>query len=108
KENVPLEAFTPEWLRGQLDAIHTMMFDKAKAFREANTRDAATYDELKTLVEQGGFVRCWFEPGREAEAKIKAETKATVRCIPLDQDGEGVCVYSGKPTKTRVLFAQAY
>jgi prolyl-tRNA synthetase len=54
-------------------------------------------------------VRCFFEPDREAEAKIKSETKATVRCIPFGQPGtSGKCVYSGKDTSTQVLFAQAY
>jgi prolyl-tRNA synthetase len=54
-------------------------------------------------------VRCYFEPNREAEAKIKEETKGTVRCIPFDQPSEpGKCVYTGKETKTQVLFAQSY
>jgi prolyl-tRNA synthetase len=89
--------------------MHVTLFERAKAFRDENTRDASSYDELKKLIaEQPGFVRCWFEQGKEAEAKIKEETKATVRCIPLEQSGEGVCIYSGKPTRTRVLFAQSY
>jgi prolyl-tRNA synthetase len=109
KENVALDALSPQWLQNKLDEIHAMMFEKARNFREQNMRDAHSYDELKTLVEQGGFVRCYFAPDRDAEAKIKAETKATVRCIPLQQSaGEGKCVYSGKPTSTQVLFAQAY
>ena len=54
-------------------------------------------------------MRCYFEPDKAAEAKIKTETKATVRCIPLDQPTQtGVCIYSGKPTATQVLFALAY
>ena len=111
KETVTLADATAGWLQVKLDAMHSALFERAKAFRTARTRDASTYDELKTLVadETGGFVRCWFEPGREAEATIKEQTKATVRCIPLDdQGGEGTCIYSGKPTKTRVLFAQSY
>ena len=56
------------------------MFEKAKQFQIANTRDAATYDEFKKIIaEHGGFVRCYFQPDREAEKKIKEETKATVR-----------------------------
>ena len=110
KETVNLADVTgPAWLQTKLDAMHVTLFERAKAFREASTRDASSYDELKKIVaEQGGFIRCWFEPGKEAEMKIKEETKATVRCIPLDQSGEGVCIYSGKSTRTRVLFAQSY
>jgi prolyl-tRNA synthetase len=99
-----------QWLRSKLDAMHATLFDRARQFREQNTRRAGSYDEMKKLlVEQGGFVRCWFEPSRENEAKIKDETKATVRCIPLDQPGGGgTCIFSGKPTSTEVLFAVAY
>ena len=61
------------------------------------------------MKEQGGFVRCYFEPDRAAEARIKEETKATVRCIPFDQpDGPGKSIYDGRETRTQVLFAQAY
>jgi prolyl-tRNA synthetase len=100
----------PDWLRTRLDAAHRALFDKAKTFRDQNTREASTYDELKRIVkEQGGFVRCFFKPGRAAEARIKEETKATVRCIPFDQPGtKGKCVYTGEETDTQVLFAQAY
>lgn len=109
KEFVKLDDVSKPWLTGKLDSIQNLMFEKAKAYRDANTRDAGSYDEMKSILEkQGGFVRAWFEPGREAEAKIKEETKATVRCIPFDQAGEGVCIFSGRPTKTRVLFALAY
>lgn len=110
KETVNLADVTgAAWLQTKLDAMHITLFDRAKAFRESNTRDANSYDEMRKIVaEQGGFVRAWFEPSREAEAKIKEETKATVRCIPLEQSGEGTCIFSGKPTRTRVLFAQSY
>jgi prolyl-tRNA synthetase len=110
KESVPLASATREWLAGKLDEMHTMLFERARAFRDSKTRDAATYDELKKMIaEDGGFVRCYFEPGKEAEAKIKEETKATVRCIPLEQaQYEGECILSGKPTKTQVLFALSY
>ena len=110
KETIAADQVTAPWLREQLDAAHRQMFDKAKAFQESSTRAAATYDELKqTLDAHGGLVRCWFTPGKEAEAKIKAETKATVRCIPFDQPGgEGKCILSGEMTTTQVLFALAY
>ena len=61
------------------------------------------------LKEKGGFVRCYFQPDRANEAKIKEETKATVRCVPFDQTGTaGKDIYTGKETQTQVLFAQAY
>ncbi len=86
------------------------MFDRARTFRDANTRRADSYDELKRIVgKEGGFVRCFFKPDRANEAKIKEETKATVRCIPLEQSGlSGRCIYTGEPTDTEVLFAVAY
>jgi prolyl-tRNA synthetase len=110
KETVALDVFSAEWLRAKLEEVHQAMYDKALAFQKENTRDASSYDQMKEILEkQGGFVRCWFAQDPDAETKIKAETKATVRCIPLDQPGgEGTCIYSGKPTKTQVLFAQAY
>jgi len=99
-----------DWLRTRLEAAHRALFDKALQYREANTRNAGSYDEMKKILkEQGGFVRCYFEPDRAAEARIKEETKATVRCIPFDQPGTGgKSIYDGRETKTQVLFAQAY
>jgi len=86
------------------------MFEKARAFRDASIHAAATFDEMKEILEKkGGFVRVWFKPSREAEAKIKEQTKATVRCIPFDQaGGTGKCIYTGEETGTQVLFAVAY
>ena len=110
KETVQLATVTREWLRGKLEDVHHAMFDKALKFREESTRWADSYDQMKKILEtQGGFVRCWFNPGKEVEARIKDETKATVRCIPFDQPGgEGKDIYTGEPSKTQVLFAQAY
>ncbi len=110
KMTLPLSEISAPWLRDRMSDIHRAMFDKAKAFRDANTRDANSYDELKQIIsERGGFVRAWFKPGKAAETKIKEETKATVRCIPLDEPaGEGKCIYTGESTTTRVVFAQAY
>jgi prolyl-tRNA synthetase len=100
----------PQWLRSRLDAAHNAMFQKARAFREANTRDASSYDEMKQILEkQGGFVRAFFNPDRQAEARIKQETKATVRVIPFEQPGtKGKDIFTGEETGTQVLFAHAY
>jgi prolyl-tRNA synthetase len=110
KETVGLDDLSPQWLSSKLDEVHAALVERARKYRDENTRDASTYDEMKKIIaEQGGFVRCFFEPDRPAEAKIKAETKATVRCIPFEQSGNsGKCIFSGKETKTQVLFAQAY
>jgi len=113
KENVPVATITADWLRGQLDAVQKAMFEKARTFRDASIRTATTYDEFKKLIaETGGFVRCYFTPSREIEAKIKEETKATVRCIPFDYNTPdspvGKDIYTGQETKTQVIFAQAY
>ena len=108
KETVPLAAVSAEWLRGQLDAVQKAMLNKARAFRDANLKTAANYEELKKAVEAGGFVRCYFTPNREIEAKIKEQTKATVRCIPFEQGGPGKDVYTSEETATQVVFAQAY
>jgi prolyl-tRNA synthetase len=110
KEIINLSQVSVAWLRGKLDEVHQAMYDKALKFRDANTRSASSYEELKKiLANEGGFVRCFFKPDRANEAKIKEETKATVRCIPFEQSGKsGKCIYTGEETSTEVLFAQAY
>ena len=110
KENVSIGDISPQWLSSKLAELHTALLERARKFRDENTRQAASYDEMKKiLAEQGGFVRCYFEPDQAAEAKIKADTKATVRCIPFDQPAaSGKCIYSGRETKVQVLFALAY
>jgi prolyl-tRNA synthetase len=110
KQVVPLAQATAAWLRGGLERQQQLLFDRALAFREANTRRAGSYDELKQILEEhGGFVRCWFKEDAATEARIQDETKATVRSIPFGQSGEtGRCIVSGEETSTEVLFAQAY
>jgi prolyl-tRNA synthetase len=110
KEVVPLGTASASWLRRKLDEVQSAMLEKARKFTAENTRRASSYEEMKKILsEQGGLVRAWFAPGREAEMKIKGETKATVRCIPFDQPGgTGKCVYSGAETDVEVIFGQAY
>jgi prolyl-tRNA synthetase len=110
KHTIKLDEVTPGWLRGKLDAAHDALLQRARKFRDDNTRRASSYDELKQILkEHGGLIRAFFKPGREQEARIKEETKATVRCIPFDQPGtSGKCIYTGEETSTEVLFAQAY
>jgi prolyl-tRNA synthetase len=109
KETVKLADLSAAWLRGRLDAMQKALFERALKHRDANTHRAGSYDELKKLLEKGGFVRCFFQPSRENEAKIKDETKATVRCMPFDAQGKtGKCIYSGKDGAPEVIFAVAY
>jgi prolyl-tRNA synthetase len=110
KEVVDAEQLSHDWLAAKLETVQVEMFERASAFRVENTREAGSYDELKRLVaEQPGFVRCFFKPDPEREAKIKEETKATVRCLPLDAQGRtGACILTGEEGAPEVLFAQSY
>ena len=110
KVAVPFAEVSKAWFEGKLNQAHDLLFAKAQKFRDEHTHRANTYDELKKLVSEGsGFVRCYFEPDRESEKRIKTDTKATVRCVPFDQPKvPGTDVYTGKPTSTEVIFAVAY
>jgi prolyl-tRNA synthetase len=93
-----------------LEQIQDNLYQKALARREAKTSKADTFDEFKCILEETpGFVSAHWDGTAETEQKIKEETKATIRCIPLNNKKEdGKCVYSGKPSTQRVLFARAY
>jgi len=110
KRFVDLAEATPQWFCKLMGEAQQALLDRATAFRDEHTVEVQTYDELRqALLDRKGFVRCWFLEDAEAEAKIKEETKGTVRCIPFEQSGAtGKCVYSGKDTKEQVLFSVAY
>ncbi|MDN3668297.1 proline--tRNA ligase [Echinicola jeungdonensis] len=93
-----------------LDEIQANIYKKAKDYRADNTRKVNDWDEFKKVLEEkGGFISAHWDGTAETEEKIKDLTKATIRCIPLDQvKEEGACVLTGKPSKGRVLFAKAY
>jgi len=93
-----------------LDEIQSGLYNRALAFREENTRKADTYEEFKQILDdKGGFILAHWDGTIETEEKIKEETKATIRCIPLEPVAEeGKCIYSGKPSAHRVVFARAY
>ena len=93
-----------------LDEIQKNIFTKAHDFRAASTHYVDSYDEFKKVLdEKGGFVFAHWDGTSETEVKIKNDTKATIRCIPLDQPEEaGVCMVTGKPSNKRVLFARSY
>ncbi len=98
------------YIVGLLGEIQTNLFNRAQSFRIENTHEVDSYEEFKTRVEkEGGFYLAHWDGTKETEQKIKEETKATIRCIPLDQKEEkGICMYSGKPSVGRVIFAKAY
>ena len=99
-----------EHIPALLDDIQKNIFTKALKFREENTFYTDSWDEFKDIIEnRGGFVMAHFDGTRETEEEIKNQTKATVRCIPLDSpDEKGKCILTGKPSERRVLFARAY
>ncbi|WP_316837120.1 proline--tRNA ligase [Pedobacter nutrimenti] len=93
-----------------LEDIQENIYKKAADYREEHITEANSYDELKELLDtKAGFISAHWDGTPETEQKIKEETKATIRCIPLNNKQEaGVCIYSGKPSTQRVLFARAY
>lgn len=93
-----------------LEDIQQNIYNKALAFRQANTTKVDSYAEFKEVLDsKGGFVLAHWDGTSETEEKIKDETKATIRCIPINaQPEEGKCMYSGKPSSRRVVFARAY
>jgi prolyl-tRNA synthetase len=109
KNTVSLEGFA-EAIKDLLDSIQSNLLESAKKFRTSNTHVIDSYDEFKTQLNQkSGFFLAHWDGTNETESKIKEETKATIRCIPLDSsEEEGKCMYSGKPSKGRVIFAKAY
>jgi prolyl-tRNA synthetase len=108
KSVVPIEGIE-NYIENLLEDIQRNIFAKALEFRTQNTIKADTWEEFKEALKKGGFILAHWDGTSETEEMIKAETKATIRCLPLEYEEEaGVCVYSGKPSKRRVLFALAY
>ena len=92
-----------------LSEIQLNLFQRAIEFRSLNTKKIDSYAEFKIEIEKGGFFLAHWDGTAETEAKIKEETQATIRCIALDQEAEeGLCMFSGKPSVGRVIFAKAY
>ena len=93
-----------------LNEIQNNLLERARAFRDSHITEVDTYDEFKELLDsKGGFLSAHWDGTSETEEQIKKETKATIRCIPLDNKEEsGYCIYSGNPSSQRVLFAKAY
>ena len=110
KESAPVEGLAAT-IEKLLDDIQANIYKKAFDFREANVRKCDDWEEFKTEIQKGGFLLCHWDGTAETEQKIKDETKATIRCIPVDSfvcEEEGKDIYSGKPSHRRVIFAISY
>lgn len=109
KNSLPLDGLTDNIIN-LLDEIQANLYNKALAFREEKTTKVDTWEEfVDTLGNKGGFVAAHWDGTSETEEEIKTKTKATIRCIPLDNEQEeGKCILTGKPSTQRVLFALAY
>ena len=108
KHSAPLDTAASH-VTDLLDQIQRGLFNTARSFREANTTEADSYDAFKEAVEAGGFVLAHWDGTAETEARIKEETKATIRVVPLErEEEEGADLVTGRPSAGRVLFARAY
>lgn len=108
KESVSLDG-VEEYISELLEKIQCNIYDKAFDFRKNNTHEVNSWEEFLVKIEEGGFLMAHWDETSETEEKIKELTKATIRCIPFDsKDEEGKCVYSGKPSNKRVIFARSY
>ena len=109
KETVQ-QAGLPDRIAALLEEIQDNIYNKALTFRDEHITEVNSYDEFKQVLEEkGGFISAHWDGTVETEKRVKEETKATIRCIPLDsKEEEGVCIFTGKPSKQRVLFAKAY
>jgi prolyl-tRNA synthetase len=109
KQTVKQEGIA-QFVKKLLDDIQENIYNKALKYKNEHTYPADTYEEFKDILDnKGGFVYAHWDGTVETELKIKEETKATIRCIPVDNKLEdGKCIYSGKPSKQRVLFARSY
>jgi prolyl-tRNA synthetase len=92
-----------------LEDIQANIFNRAKTFRDSHIREVNTWEEFQKAIEEPGFISAHWDGTPETEEKIKELTKATIRCIPLDNpQQDGTCVFSGNASKERVVFARAY
>ena len=108
KETVSFEGLVG-YIQNLLTDVQNNIFQKALDYRASVTREVNSYEEFKVEIEKGGFLLCHWDGTPETEELIKQETKATIRCIPLEGDKTpGTCMVTGKPSKQRVVFARAY
>lgn len=108
KQTVSLEGIV-EYISNLLEEIQANIYNKARAHRDSHIVEVNSYDEFKQKIEEGYFVMAHWDGTTETEVRVKEETKATIRCLPLDGDETpGTCIFTGKPSARRVLFARNY
>ncbi len=108
KTEMPLAGIA-DTVNSLLEDMQTNIYNKALAYRDSRIQKCDSYEEFKEKIEDGGFFLCHWDGTTETEERIKAETKATIRCIPLDMPAEeGKCMVTGKPSHRRVIIARAY
>lgn len=109
KESIPLSG-APSLIKSLLDDIQSNLLNRARTYRAEHTTRVDDYATFKAVLEsKGGFVLAHWDGTEETEQRIKEETKATIRCLPIEElTEEGKCIYSGKPSSRRVIFAKAY
>jgi len=109
KQTIPLDHVL-DVIQKTLDSIQKNLYERALNYRNNHITLVDTYADFKNLLEtKGGFLSAHWDGTPETEERIKEETKATIRCVPIDNTLEsGICIYSGKPSTQRVLFAKAY
>ena len=108
KDTVALEGIA-DYVEKLLDQIQDNIFEKARKYRDERVYECDNYEEFKEKIKDGGFFLCHWDGTPETEEKIKNETKATIRCIPLDGDKTpGKCMVTGKPSAQRVIIARNY
>ena len=110
KKTIALDSLDAAYVKALLEDIQQSMFQKAKAYQQSHITRADTMEEFESLLDgKGGFILAHWDGTAATEEAIKDKTKATIRCIPLDNPAEdGKCILTGKPSKQRVLFARAY
>lgn len=92
-----------------LDAVHSAMLQDATDFRDSHTFDVSSYDDLRGVVDRGGWARGWWAGSDDDERRVKEETGATLRCFPIEQPGgSGQCLYTGQPAQRVAIFGKAY
>ena len=109
KETLPFEGIE-DHIAALLEEMQTAIYDKAKERLEANIFECNDYEEFKERIKEGGFFLCPWDGTAETEAQIKADTQATIRCVPygVSQENLGVDMVSGKPAVARVVIARSY
>ena len=108
KETLPQDGIETH-IKNLLEEMQQNIYQKALDFRTSSTRNVDSYEDFKVEIEKGGFLMCHWDGTDETEELIKNETKATIRCIPLEGDKTpGQCMVTGKPSTQRVVFARAY